>query len=153
MGIDIKTLAAAQQYVKKSLQGAGAIVGKNVQVSKIEPIIGGNKVTFTYTLDDGTQHNSYLEVMNGEQGVSVVSANIDGEGNLSFGLSNKETLHAGKITIDSSKISLENYYTKEQADKKFIQSMEIDNLILKTLNENFVAVSSEEIINLFKTEE
>lgn len=153
MGINIQTLAAAKSYVKQSLQGAGAIVGKNVQVSKIEPIIGGNKVTFTYTLDDGTQRNSYLEVMNGEQGVSVVSANIDGEGNLLFGLSNNEILYAGKITIDSSKISLENYYTKEQADKKFIQSIELDNLVLKTLNENFVAVSSKEIINLFKTEE
>lgn len=153
MGINIQTLAAAKSYVKQSLQGAGAIVGKNVQVSKIEPIIGGNKVTFTYTLDDGTQRNSYLEVMNGEQGVSVVSANIDGEGNLLFGLSNNEILYAGKITIDSSKISLENYYTKEQSDKKFIQSIELDNLVLKTLNENFVAVSSKEIINLFKTEE
>lgn len=153
MGINIQTLAAAKSYVKQSLQGAGAIVGKNVQVSKIEPIIGGNKVTFTYTLDDGTQHNSYLEVMNGEQGVSVISANIDEDGNLSFGLSNQETLYAGKITIDSSKISLENYYTKEQTDKKFIQSIELDNLVLKTLNENFVAISSEEIINLFKTEE
>lgn len=153
MGINIQTLAAAKSYVKQSLQGAGAIVGKNVQVSKIEPIIGGNKVTFTYTLDDGTQRNSYLEVMNGEQGVSVVSANIDGEGNLLFGLSNNEILYAGKITIDSSKISLENYYTKEQSDKKFIQSIELDNLVLKTFNENFVAVSSEEIINLFKTEE
>lgn len=153
MGINIQTLAAAKSYVKQSLQGAGAIVGKNVQVSKIEPIIGGNKVTFTYTLDDGTQRNSYLEVMNGEQGVSVVSANIDGEGNLLFGLSNNEILYAGKITIDSSKISLENYYTKEQSDKKFIQSIELDNLVLKTLSENFVAVSSKEIINLFKTEE
>lgn len=153
MGINIQTLAAAKSYVKQSLQGAGAIVGKNVQVSKIEPIIGGNKVTFTYTLDDGTQRNSYLEVMNGEQGVSVVSANIDKDGNLSFGLSNQETLYAGKITIDSSKIRLENYYTKEQTDKKFIQSIELDNLVLKTFNENFVAVSSEEIINLFKTEE
>lgn len=151
--MDIFNIAIAKSYTNSSLQGAGAIVGKNVQVSKIEPIIGGNKVTFTYTLDDGTQHNSYLEVMNGEQGVSVVSATIDEEGNLSFALSNKETLHAGKITIDSSKINLENYYTKEQADKKFMQSIELDDLVLKTLNENFVAVSSEEIINLFKTEE
>lgn len=77
MSVDIKTLAIAKSYVKQSLQGAGAIVGKNVQVSKIEPIKKGNKVTFTYTLDNGIQQNSYLEVMNGEQGASVVSANID----------------------------------------------------------------------------
>lgn len=131
--MDTITLAVAKRYTDQSLLGAGAIVGKNVQVSKIEPIIGGNRVTFTYTLDDGTQQNSCLEVMNGEQGISVVSANVSNNGDLSFGLSNGETLQAGTISIDSSKI-------------------ELDDLITKTIDKNFIAVSSEEINNLFKTE-
>ncbi len=151
--MDILDIAIAKSYTKRSLQGAGALVGKNVQVSKIEPIIGGNKVTFTYTLDNGSQRNSYLEVMNGEKGDSVTSASIDEDGNLAFTLSNGKVLQAGKITIDSSQVNLENYYTKEQTDKKFVQLMELDNLILKTFNENFVAVSSEEINNLFKKTE
>lgn len=151
MGIDLKTLSAVQQYVKKSIQGAGAIVGKNVQVSKIEPIKNGNRVTFTYTLDNGTQTNTYLEVMNGEQGVSVVSASIDETSVLSFTLSNGKKIVAGKITIDSGNINLENYYTKEQTDKKFVQIIELNNLILMKLEEVFEIATNEEIRNIFMT--
>lgn len=129
--MDTLDISIAKSYVKQSLQGAGAIVGKNVQVSKIEPIKNGNKVTFTYTLDNGTLQNSYLEVMNGEKGDSVTTASIDETGILSFTLSNGEKIVAGKITIDAGNVNLENYYTKEQTDKKFVQLMELDNLILK----------------------
>lgn len=140
-----------KKWVAKRILDVGNIQGgKNVQVSKIEPIIGGNKVTFTYFLDDGTPQNSYLEVMNGEKGASVTSATIDENGILSFTLSNGESISAGTITIDESKINLENYYTKDQADKKFVQSMELDNLIAKQMEENFLAVTNEEIENLFK---
>ena len=147
-------LNKAKKYVNESLLGAGAIVGKNVQVSKIEPIIGGNKVTFTYTLDNGTPKNSYLEVMNGEKGDSVISANIDEEtGILSFTLSSGEQIVAGKIAIDSGNVSLENYYTKEQTDKNFVQIMELDNLIAKKIDELFEIATQEDIKNMFITGE
>ena len=147
-------LNKAKKYVNESLLGAGAIVGKNVQVSKIEPIIGGNKVTFTYTLDNGTPKNSYLEVMNGEKGDSVISANIDDEtGILSFTLSNGEKIVAGKITIDTGNVNLENYYTKEQTDKKFVQLIELDNLISKKIEETFKIATQEEIKSIFMTGE
>lgn len=151
--MDPITLAAAKSYVDESLQGAGAIVGKNVQVSKIEPIKGGNRVTFTYTLDNGKQENSYLEVMNGEKGASVVSANIDETSVLSFILSNGEKIVAGKITIDVGNVDLENYYTKEQIDKKFVQLIELDNLISKKIEEAFDIATQEEIKNIFVTGE
>lgn len=149
MGLNFNTLAAAKKYTKQSLQGAGAIVGKNVQVSKIEPIKNGNRVTFTYTLDNGTQQNSFLEVMNGEKGDSVTAASIDETGILSFTLSNGEKIVAGKITIDVGNVNLENYYTKEQTDKKFVQIMELDNLILKKIEEIYEIATPEEIKNIF----
>ena len=151
--MNIIDIAIANSHTRLSLQGAGAIVGKNVQVSKIEPIKNGNRVTFTYTLDNGTQKNSYLEVMNGEQGVSVVSANIDETSVLSFTLSNGEKIVAGKIEIDAGNINLENYYTKEQTDKKFAQIMELDNLILKKIEDTFEIATQEEIKNIFMTGE
>ena len=151
--MDIIDIAIANSHTRSSLQGAGAIVGKNVQVSKIEPIKNGNKVTFTYTLDNGTQQNSYLEVMNGEQGASVTTASIDETGILSFTLSNGEKIVAGKITIDAGNVNLENYYTKEQADKRFVQIMELDNLILKKFEEVFEIATNEEIKNIFMTGE
>lgn len=139
-----------KKWVSNKISNIGSTNGKNVQVSKIEPIIGGNKVTFTYFLDDGTPQNSYLEVMNGEKGASVISATVDENGILSFTLSNGENISAGTITIDGSKINLENYYTKSECDEKFVQILELDNLIEKKIEENFTAVTSEEIKNLFK---
>lgn len=151
--MNIIDIAIANSHTKKSLQGAGAIVGKNVQVSKIEPIKNGNRVTFTYTLDNGIQQNSYLEVMNGEKGDSVTTALIDETGILSFILSNGEKIVAGKITIDAGNVNLENYYTREQTDKKFVQLIELDNLILKKIEDIFEIATQEEIKNIFVTGE
>lgn len=138
-----------KKWVSNKLSDIKNDYGKNVQVSKIEPIIGGNRVTFTYTLDDGTPQNSYLEVMNGEKGVSVISAKLDDNGVLSFTLSNGESLIAGTITIDESKINLENYYTKSESDEKFVQMLALDNLIVQKIEEKFIAATNEEIENLF----
>lgn len=66
--IDKKTLAAAKSYTKESLEGGGAVVGKNVIISSIDPIDGGNRITFSYTLDNGTVKTSSLDVMNGKDG-------------------------------------------------------------------------------------
>lgn len=61
-----EALGAAIGYINTSLLGGGAVVGKNVQVSSITPIDGGNRVTFSYTLDDGTPQTSYMDVMDGK---------------------------------------------------------------------------------------
>ena len=66
MGIDYLTLSAAKGYTDESLLGGGSLVGKNVTISSITPITGGNRVTFSYTLDDGTVNTSSLDVMNGK---------------------------------------------------------------------------------------
>lgn len=148
MGIDLITLAVSKAYTKESLLGGGAIVGKNVQVAKIEPIIGGNRVTFSYTLDDGTTKTSAMEVMNGEQGVSVVSANVE-KNFLYLTLSNGEIIPAGEIVIDSSQLDLDNYYTINESNEKFVNRLELTDLINKHLDETFVPVSSDEIKQLY----
>lgn len=68
-----EALGAAIGYVNQSLLGGGAVVGKNVIVSSIVPIDGGNRVTFSYTLDDGTVQESYMDVMNGKDGDDTIS--------------------------------------------------------------------------------
>ena len=55
----------ARKYTQNTVMGGGAVVGKNVVVKKIAPIDGGNRVTFGYTLDDGTEKESTLDVMDG----------------------------------------------------------------------------------------
>ena len=69
--MDIVTYALSKKYTKESLLGGGAVVGKNVTVSSITPIDGGNKVTFSYTLDDGTVKTSAMDVMDGNGIVKV----------------------------------------------------------------------------------
>lgn len=68
MGLSILTLIAARKYIKESLLGGGAVVGKNVTISSITPIDGGNEVTFSYTLDSGQVKYSTLQVMDGKPG-------------------------------------------------------------------------------------
>lgn len=45
-------LKKAKSYTDESLLGGGSLVGKNVTISSITPITGGNRVTFSYTLDN-----------------------------------------------------------------------------------------------------
>ena len=69
MGLNIFTLGSSKTYTRESLLGGGAVVGKNVTISSITPIEGGNKVTFSYTLDNGTVKTSTMDVMDGIDGL------------------------------------------------------------------------------------
>lgn len=66
--ISVETLVASKKFTSESLLGGGAVVGKNVTISSITPIDGGNRITFSYTLDDGIVKTSTLDVMNGVNG-------------------------------------------------------------------------------------
>lgn len=68
MGISIETLVAAKKFTSETVLGGGAVVGKNITISSITPIDGGNRITFSYTLDNGTTKTSTLDVMNGVNG-------------------------------------------------------------------------------------
>lgn len=68
MGISIETLVAAKKFTSETVLGGGAVVGKNVTISSITPIDGGNRIIFSYTLDNGTTKTSTLDVMNGVNG-------------------------------------------------------------------------------------
>ena len=75
MGIDYLTLSAAKGYTDESLLGGGSLVGKNVTISSITPIDGGNRVAFSYTLDNGTVKTSSLDVMNGKSAYDIAVEN------------------------------------------------------------------------------
>ena len=70
MAVDAKTLAASKKYTKETVDGAGAIKGKNCTIDSITPITGGNRVTFKWTLDSGTVQTAYIDVMNGADGAT-----------------------------------------------------------------------------------
>lgn len=138
-----------KNHIQEEIEKISSKVGKNVQVGKIEPIIGGNRITFVYYDDSDIQKISSMEVMNGEQGVSIVNANVTDENFLVLELSNGQTITAGQITVDSSKLTLDDYYTIEQTDEKFVQKLELNTLIQNYMDSTFQPIEFEEIKNLF----
>lgn len=68
MGIHNETYGAAVGYVKASLNGVGALAGKPCQIQSIEPIEGGNRVTFLWVDDEEVEHTSTMDVMHGQKG-------------------------------------------------------------------------------------
>ncbi len=68
MAIDKKAYALANGYTDETVIGGGAIKGKNCTISKIEDIDGGHRITFGWTLDNGTTKSQTLDVKDGVQG-------------------------------------------------------------------------------------
>lgn len=66
--MDILTYALAKKYVDQALEGAGALKGKNCVIQNIEQITGGHRITFQWTLDNGTVETDYMDVMDGVKG-------------------------------------------------------------------------------------
>lgn len=122
--------------------------GSDVKVAKIEPIVGGNRVTFSY-IADGISKTSSMEVMNGEKGVSIVNAQVTNNNVLMLELSDGTTINAGQIIANSGALTLDNYYTIEQTDGKFVQKIELNTLIQNYWDSNFTPIESEDIHKLF----
>ena len=72
MAIDKKAYALANSYTDETVIGGGAIKGKNCTISKIEDIDGGHRITFNWTLDNGTTKSQTLDVKDGADGYTPV---------------------------------------------------------------------------------
>ena len=81
MAIDKKAYALANGYTDETVIGGGAIKGKNCTISKIEDIDGGHRITFGWTLDNGTTKSQTLDVKDGVDGYTPVKGvdYFDGE--------------------------------------------------------------------------
>lgn len=66
--MDKKVYALANGYTDETVKGGGAIKGKNCTISSIAEIEGGHRVTFSWTLDNGTVKSQTLDVMDGVDG-------------------------------------------------------------------------------------
>lgn len=97
MAIDAKTLAASKKYTKETVEGAGAIKGKNCTVDSITSITGGHRVTFKWTLDSGTVLTDTMDVMDGNDGVGIASVDIDSNNHLIITYDNGGTYDAGEL--------------------------------------------------------
>lgn len=63
-----KVYALCKKYTDDSIAGGGISAGKNCTIESIDSITGGNRVTFQWTLDNGTVKTDTMDVMDGAKG-------------------------------------------------------------------------------------
>ena len=66
--MDLDSFVLSKKYTDETVVGGGAIKGKNCTIESKTAIEGGTRVNFLWTLDDGTQKRTYIDVMNGTPG-------------------------------------------------------------------------------------
>lgn len=66
--LDVVAWLLANGYTDESIAGGGAVKGKNCTVDSITDIEGGHRVTFKWTLDNGTVKTGSMDVMDGTKG-------------------------------------------------------------------------------------
>jgi len=109
--MDVVTLAVAKKYCDDSILGtAGPIRGKPCTISSIEPIEGGNKVTYLWTDNAGSTRTSVMIVMDGQDGSDVTAIEIDENNHFVFTFSDGRTIDGGEVPcVDSAdKVAYEN---------------------------------------------
>ena len=110
MAIDKITYAAAKKYTDNSVAGGGAIKGKNCVVDSIMDITGGHRVTFKWTLDNGTVQTNYMDVMDGVDGADgadgrgIDSVDIDANNHLIITYDDGTDHDAGEIQVTGQTI-------------------------------------------------
>lgn len=108
MALSIETLAVAKKYTDDSIAGGGALKGKNCVITSIESITGGHRVTFQWTLDNGTVQTDTMNVMDGadgqdgEDGKGIQSVSVNENNHLIITYSDGTTTDAGQIEIHSA---------------------------------------------------
>ena len=72
-----EVLAVSMKYTDESIAGGGVSAGKNCKIQSITSITGGKRVTFLWSLDDGTEKTSTMDVMDGTDGESAYELAVD----------------------------------------------------------------------------
>lgn len=76
--MDAITLALAKKYTEETVKGGGALKGANCTIKTIEAVPEGNKVTFEWTLTDGSKKTDSIIIKDGVDGRDGIDG-IDGE--------------------------------------------------------------------------
>ena len=101
----IQAIAVSKKYTDEEIAGGGAIKGKNCTIESIEDITGGHRVTFEWTLDDGTVQTTTMDVMDGNDGADgkgIASVAVNEESHLIITYTDGTTTDAGAIEVHSA---------------------------------------------------
>lgn len=72
MAIDVTTIALAQSYARRVAEDISGFSGSRATISSIVSIDGGNRVTFSYTDEDGNKKTVTMDVMDGKDGSTPI---------------------------------------------------------------------------------
>lgn len=90
----------SKSLIEKTAQGLGVVKGKNAVVEKVEPIDGGQAITFRWVGDDGTTQRRTISI---SDGVGVVDIKIEDD-HLFFYLTDGTKVDAGELDITNTNI-------------------------------------------------
>ena len=94
----IEIYALSKAYTDTSIEGAGAIKGKNCEVQSVTPIEGGNRVTFAWYDGSDVLQTTSVDVMDGEQGEQGEQGEKGDTGDTGNGISNiQKTSMVGRV--------------------------------------------------------
>lgn len=105
-----KALAVSKSYTDETVLGGGALKGKNCVINSITDIAAtsqkpaGKRVTFGWTLNNGTAQTSVMDVYNGadgEDGKGIDRMYVNAEGHLVVVYDDGTEEDVGEITIPS----------------------------------------------------
>lgn len=68
MAFNVLAYAASNKFTSETVEGGGAVKGKNCTIESIETVEENQKVNFKWILDDGTVKTGYMIVPPGPQG-------------------------------------------------------------------------------------
>ena len=106
----IEAYALSKKYTDNSMAGGGSVAGKNCVIDSITPITGGNRVTFKWTLDNGTVQTNYMDVMDGDKGetgddgLGIKSVDISAQNHLIITYDDDTTHDAGELSGGSGEV-------------------------------------------------
>lgn len=114
----------ARAYTNKAIEGGGSLKGAACQIKSIEPITGGNRVTFEWEDNQGVVSTDTMDVMNGQDG----SDGTDGVGITSITKTSTSGLvDTYTITYTNGTTSTFTVTNGSGADLTAGQYIEIDN--------------------------
>jgi hypothetical protein len=79
--MDVVSYLLSKRYVDDTIKGSGALKGAACEISSIEPIKGGNKITFSWEYSDGSKDSAFIIVKDGAEGANGVTPEIGANGN------------------------------------------------------------------------
>lgn len=112
--MDILSYLLSKKYTDNSIAGGGISAGKNCVVDSITDITGGHRVTFKWTLDNGTVQTGTMDVMDGQDGsdgakgdkgdtgLGIKSVAVNAEDHLIITYDDDTTQDAGQIQVTAA---------------------------------------------------